>query len=192
MRSLRVTAVLDGPSAGIAGNAFMLDGPLSWVEAVTGDYPPLSREKIPDIPLPLGRWDCDGQWGWMCSAAHYEVVSYSALEIRRKPSDREYARLTRDRKNHHALGPYKARDLVVETELIPEVWWDVVVTDRDWFDRLLSGVTHLGARRAVGLGRVRDWQVFDGPDHGWKDRPFTVPCRPPYWHPAWKVQVDAH
>lgn len=85
-------------------------------------------------------------------------------------------------------GPYKARDLVVETELIPEVWWDVVVTDRDWFDRLLAGVTHLGARRATGLGRVRDWQIIDGPDRGWDDRPFTVPCRPPYWHPAWKAQ----
>lgn len=179
---MRITAHLEGSCAGIAGQPFMLDGPLTWAEAVTGDYPPLTRDHAPEIPIPLDTWEHDNIWGYKTSQAHYETISYGTLEIRRKPSDREYSRYTKDRKNHHALGPYKARDLAIETAIIPEIWWDIQTSNLPRVKELLQLVTHLGSHRAIGLGKVTRWEYADGPEDGWRDRPYTLPSRPPYWH----------
>lgn len=179
---MRVTAHLEGSCAGIVGQPFMLDGPLAWAEAVTGNYSPITKGHAPEIPVPLETWEKNGLWGHKTSRAHYDVTAYGSLEIRRKPSDREYSRYTKDRKNHHALGPYKARDLVIETAIIPEIWWDIEPTDAEKLETLLQLITHLGSHRAIGLGKVTHWELADGPENGWEDRPFTLPTRPPYWH----------
>ena len=180
---MRITAHIEGACAGIVGHGFMLDGPLAWVEAVTGNYPPLTNSHAPEIPLPLEKWEQGGTWGWKCSRAHYEPLSHSSLEIRRKPADKEYGRFTKEKKNHHALGPAKARDLVVETAIIPAIWWDLNPADEARLIALCRQITHVGAHRAIGLGKVTRWEFTDGPQDGWEDRPFTLPSRPPYWHP---------
>ena len=179
---MRITAHLEGSCAGIVGQPFMLDGPLAWAEAVTGNYSPITKGHAPEIPVPLETWEKGELWGYKTSRAHYDVLSYGSLEIRRKPSDREYSRYTKDRKNHHALGPYKARDLVIETAIIPKIWWDAQPTNLAKLEELLGLITHLGAHRAIGLGKVTSWEFTDGPNNGWEDRPFARPTRPPYWH----------
>lgn len=180
---LRVTAHLDTATTGIVGQPFMLDGPLAWAEAVTGDYPPLTRDHAPEIPLPLVMWEEDGEWGWCTSRALYDVASHSALEVRRKPADAELSRFTRERKNHHALGPHKAKDAIIPTALIPKIWWDIECADEEWLRRLLDQITHLGGHRARGLGHVTQWETAPGEPGAWKDRPYNKPTRPPYWHP---------
>lgn len=181
---LKVTAVFKGPTSGIVGNPFMLDGPLAWAEAISGKYPPATREHAPEIPLPLEKWEEAGLWGWKCSQALYEVQGFSGLEVRRKPSDNQLRDFTKEKRNHHAMGPYKAKDLTFELSHIPEISWELVVTNRDWFDALLQKITHLGGQRARGLGEILSWKVEEGTPDGWKNRPFTTPCRAPYWHKA--------
>lgn len=188
MTSLRVTARLAERTNGIVGQPFMLDGPLAWAEATTGDYPPLTGDTAPEIPLPLEKWERDGLWGWKTSRAHYDVAAQTVLEVRRKPSDKEFARFTEERKHHHGLGPHKARDTAIPIALIPTIWWDVEATDEAELLLLLDVITHLGARRSIGLGRVDDWEVTPGTPGGWEDRPFTAPARPPYWHQARKYE----
>lgn len=183
MISLRVTAhLVDGRTSGIVGQDFLLDGPLAWAEATRGDYPPLTRTHAPEIPLPLERWDKNTDWGWCTSRAHYDVHAHTVLEVRRKPSDDAFARYTTEKKHHHALGPHKARDLLIPIAVIPSISWDIECTDEDWLNLLLDRLTHLGGHRARGLGRIRDWEISEGTPDAWKDRPYTKPVRPPYWH----------
>ncbi|MBP7881150.1 MAG: hypothetical protein KAZ70_01805 [Actinomyces sp.] len=184
MTSLYVVAHLAEKTSGIVGRPFMLDGPLAWAEATLGDYPPLTRNHAPEIPLPLEKWEEDREWGWKCSQADYEVAASSVLEIRRKPSDAEFARFTKERKHHHGLGPHKARDLVIPTAHIPKIAWNLECTDQAWLDRLLRAITHLGSHRAIGLGKVSAWTITPGKKDAWRNRPFAAPCRPPYWHQA--------
>lgn len=182
---IRITATLAEKTSGIVGQPFLLDGPLAWAEATRQDrqYPPITRGIAPEIPLPLEKWEKDGQWGWCCSQAQYEITAQSVLEVRKKPADQQLARFSRDKKNHHGLGPHKARDFVIPVAFIPEITWSLVCTDVDWFELLIDRITHLGAHRAIGLGKIKEWSYsFHDDPQAWKNRPFTPPTRPPYWH----------
>jgi hypothetical protein len=192
MTSLKITATIEGATSGIVGRDFSLDGPLAWAEAAAGNYSPITPDHAPEIQLPLEKWQQGDLWGWKCSRAHYEVASYGSLEIRRKPTDREYARFTGDKKNHHALGPYKARDLVIETAIIPTISWDVECVDEKWLKMLISRLTHLGSHRAIGLGKVAEWTIKPGELGAWEDRSFDAPTRPPYWHQERKSRAAAY
>lgn len=184
MTALTITAHLVEQTSGIVGQPFLLDGPLAWAEATRPDrdYPPISKEHAPEIPLPLNLWEQDGDWGWRVSRAHYIVAAQTVLEIRKKPADKQLATYTTERKNHHGLGPHKARDLVIPTALIPAISWDVDCADQEWLRLLLDRITHLGSHRALGLGRIRSWDITPGTPDAWKDRPYADPLRPPYWH----------
>ena len=135
---MRITAHLEGSSAGIVGTPFMLDGPLAWAEAVTGAYPPLTKDHAPEIPVPLETWEKGELWGYKTSRAHYDVLSYGSLEIRRKPSDREYSRYTKDRKNHHALGPYKARAILEVLTGPSWRWHEDPIQRLVWFEQAVA------------------------------------------------------
>lgn len=187
---LTVTATLDTATSGVEGEPLMLDGPLAWAYAVTappGSLPPITSSHAEDMPLPLARWERHSTWGWCVSRAHWTQITHSQTEVRRKPSDQQFARFTRDGRNHHGLGPHKARDTVVPVALIPTIWWDLDCTDETELRRLLHSVTHLGAHRAIGLGHVARWDIQPGTEGAWEDRPMPAPgltgrYRPPYWH----------
>lgn len=184
MTSLKVTAHLIERTSGIVGREFLLDGPLAWAEATRPDsaYPTITREHAPEILLPLEKWEQNGLWGWKNSRAHYQVQAHTMLEIRKKPADAELVRFTKEKKNHHALGPHKARDIAIPIAIIPSISWEIECADEDWLRLLLDRITHLGSHRAIGLGQVTHWEIEPGTPGAWADRPMTLPTRPPYWH----------
>ncbi|MCT8158208.1 hypothetical protein [Bifidobacterium polysaccharolyticum] len=184
---LHVTATLDTAACGVEGNPLPLDGILAWAMHAREQDPDPPRGRIKDYDLPLGKWHACGTWGWKASSAHPVIIGHTSLQIRRKPPDWQLARYTKERKNHHGLDAWKARDLTIPATLIDTISWDINTTDPKQVDSLLRDITHIGSHRALGCGHVTSWTVIESDDQeAWKDRPMPSPgrpgrYRPPYW-----------
>lgn len=192
---LEITATIDGLLLGYDRYPVMLDAPLAWAANeyhITKGRPPapLTATYAHDFPLPLARWEQGGTWGWCSSRATMDLVGYTGVQVRRKPAVEAMARYGRDRKHHAGLGPTKARNATLTAAMVRSVTWQADVTDRGMLERLLSYVTHLGARHRNGFGSVLEWRISEGQPDGWQDRPMPYPdgvpfgVRAPYWHPS--------
>lgn len=186
-------------SAIIDMDRIMLDGLLSWayVELAKADgrhVPRITPQFAADFPLPLDRWEEHGTWGWCCSEGSEDVVSWTTVEIRRKPATDAMARYATDRKHHAGLGPMKARDTSLPGRLVRTITWEALVTDEAELERLLAAITCISARWRNGFGRVEKWTIEPSTNmDAWRRRPMPspggvlTPIRPPYWHPTRKV-----
>lgn len=201
MPDLTITAVLTAPIVGLVEQDIMLDGPLAWAawqdaERRGMQTPPITPTECADFALPLARWDMHGTWGWCVSSPRYEVVRHTAIQTRRKPATREMARFTTEREHHSGLGPYKARDVTRSAAWVTSIAWDAHVTDDSRLEALLALVSHLGAERRVGHGRVAEWITTPCEPDSWQARPLPTPgtsgaFRAPYWHPSRRITVAA-
>lgn len=184
---LHVVATLDTASCGVEGNPLPLDGILAWAVHAQEHDPTPPRGHVRDFPLPVGEWESCGTWGWKTSRAHPHILARTSLQVRRKPPDWPLARYTKEKKNHHGLDAWKARDLTIPAALIDRIDWDADATDPDQVADLLNTITHIGAHRAYGCGHVTGWTITESDDpDAWKDRPMPKPgqagrYRPPYW-----------
>ncbi|MBP2333323.1 hypothetical protein [Corynebacterium freneyi] len=187
-----ITAHLDTP---VVGDLGPLDGPLSWASwqdhlARGLPVPELTDDHAPDFPLPLGRWEEAGVWGWRISAPIGEPVHYSTHESRRRPATGPMAAYTKAREHHAGLGPMKAKNVILSQAHHLAIQWHADTTDRDELARLLGMITHLGARHRDGKGHVARWEITEGPAGGWRKRPMPTSggrmmrARAPYWHPT--------
>lgn len=187
-----ITAHLDTP---IIGQVGPLDGPLSWAAAQDAIsrgviLDPITDEHCTDMDLPLGTWTRGDYWGWCVSSPVGEPVHHSATEIRRKPPALAMAAYTTAREHHNGLGPMKARNVTLATTHYQQITWHADVTDRGRLEHLLRHVTHLGARHRNGFGHVTRWEITDGPEGEWEQRPMPATdgqlmrVRAPYWHPT--------
>jgi len=159
MTPLAVDARLMGPWCGQC--PIHLDALLAAACAARDNIPPAAHAgEMVDIEIPIERSAC-GRY-------HLASVGFSAVEERElKYINRRFpiaeAQFMGDAKLKRinlAAGPQKHYRVPVETrhaasDLI--TWW--CVGDRSEIERLLALVTHVGRRRAVGLGRVREWSV---------------------------------
>ena len=199
---LVVTAHLDAQAAGMCARPVMLDGPLAWAAAMAAQaggitLDPITPTHCQDMDLPLARWEEAGTWGWCTSQATIQILHHGSTEIRRRPPTGPMSRYTPERRHHLGLGPHKSRDSILPVEWVATAAWHILTTDQDRLETLLASVTHLGARRGIGMGRVDHWRVE--PSHtpdAWRDRPMPTPgttraYRAPYWHPARVVETPA-
>lgn len=209
---VRVSARMAEPVVSFAQHPGALDGPAQYgaYTAATeagAELPALSARWAVDFVMPVAAWcappsraDVDARllaadgvavWGWACSRAVYDIDVDSVAQVRRRPAVREMARYAPDRKHHAGLGPMKARDTVYPATFSREVTW-FALADPDGLLALLRRVTHLGAGRAAGNGRVLGWRVESDESAGvrWRERPLPdvhgVPAaiRAPCWHPS--------
>ena len=207
---VRVVATMAEPIVRLAGNPLCLDGPLSWCAVMAATeagarVPPMGRW-APDLALPLATWTApaplpdpdprllaaDGKhvWGWACSAAHYRTDLHGAVQIRKRPAQRELVRFTRDRTYNAGLGPHKARDVTIAAQWTPAVTWWALASDAERLTQLLTHLTHLGADTGQGHGRILSLAVHPDPtaQHRWRRRPMPDPAgrpgslRAPYHH----------
>lgn len=183
---LHVTAHIDSAACGVEGNQLPLDGILSWAMHAQEHDPTPPRGHIKDYPLPVEKWRACGTWGWKTSRAHPHILARTSLQLRRRPPDWQLSTYTKEKKNHHGLDAWKARDLTISAALIDTIEWDLLATDQKKVIELLDSITHIGSHRAQGCGHVAYWSVTPGHRDAWKDR--IMPhegesgrFRPPYW-----------
>ncbi|AKV55520.1 hypothetical protein BACT_1084 [Bifidobacterium actinocoloniiforme DSM 22766] len=183
---LHVAATLDSAACGVEGNPLPLDGLLAWAMHAREHDPTPPRGSIKDYLLPVEQWEACGTWGWKTSRAHPHILARTSLQLRRRPPDWQLAVYTKERKNHHGLDAWKARDLTVPASIIDTIEWDLQATDPDQVEDLLHSISHIGSHRADGCGHVARWDITPGDPEAWKDRPMpqqgqTGRFRPPYW-----------
>ena len=191
---ITITAHLTSPIVGM--ERVMLDGPVAWAWAMRAKkegrpLPRITAEYAPDFPLPFARWDAQGAWGWCVSEGAEEVVSWTMIQVRRKPNTYAMSRFAKDKKHHAGIGPFKARDVTLPGRLVETIKWEALVTDEDELMMLLSSLTNISGRWHNGFGQVSHWDVERNPGarDGWMNRPLPsptgtreIPIRPPYWH----------
>lgn len=195
-RTYKVTAHLTEPVIDADRHPIMLDSILAHARALDGDLPPLTRDRDPEIPLPLDTWETpDGDWAWCASAATYEPAGYTTVNIRRKPNTEAMARYSPVKKHHLALGPHKARDQVLEGVIIHTMTWHIRTSTPDQVRELLDRVHGIGRHATYGYGTVSRWDITptrDPNDTAWQARPTQRRHRPPYWHPINHTKKGGH
>lgn len=193
---LRVMARLDG---GVANPTRLpaLDGLLAYAQAVyvEGRDPPtpgraLAPVEIPLVPAPCGRFH-------LASFAHAEVECYDErprFVNRRFPiAEAQVYGDAKLRTINLSGGPCKSFRIPIETAHLVDdrvVWY--AVGDPEGVCCLLPWITHLGKRRAVGLGKVLTWTVATPTvTRAWEGTSWTETRHDaPTWRP-WDMAPDA-
>lgn len=166
MTPLCVTADLSGP-IGWQWPPLALDALLaSQVALGLGLPPPRDASDCQPIEIPVER-EPGGRFH-LCSFAELVVEGHELRYVNRRAPVEQYqtlgeARIRRVRINAGPDKSYRIPHDVLRLEADRIRWW--CVGEAAEIERLLLGVTHLGKRRAVGLGRVLRWTV--APCYSW-------------------------
>lgn len=161
MKPIRISATLVN---GIANptRAIALDSLLAHAVATRDDLPPAANaSEVLPIEIPLHRSAC-GRFHLVSLSEHDGVVEHETRYVNRRPIIAEAQLMaSADVKTIQINGgPDKGYRVPMDVGHYAgrEVWW-WAVGDADAVRDLLRYVTHLGKRRAVGLGKVEAWQV---------------------------------
>lgn len=144
------------PMGYVARHPVHLDALLIGVEAKRrGLTPPTCLAEVVDVPIPIARSGC-GRY-YLASAAVTETVAHEVRHIQRRfPVTRAlYFGDPKLRRINEKSGAMKAFRIPVERQHADGgllTWW--CVGERDGVRDLLSEVTHVGRRRAVGEGML--------------------------------------
>jgi CRISPR type IV-associated protein Csf3 len=178
---LKITFHLDGSGVYLdPSEPIMLDGLLAWALApfhCKGD-PPARDEPPDDIPLPLGRWEIGGVWGWHASTLFPDGENYETLQYWRKRFRQSRAELVskieRSAAAHQKVARAIAEDEGDETNVTVNIAsgsyrdynmpMPLVLTskmtawalgDRKRVEQILrKHIRNLGKKRAYGKGRI--------------------------------------
>lgn len=174
MEPLRVVAHL-GSEIANPGRLPALDALLAYAQATwIEERPPYDESKpCPEVDITHALAAARDDAGRVLY--HLATVGLGRVEQhlrgrfvnRRMPIDRMQYLSTRGGTLNTSGGPAKSFRLPLETGWLAgdRVTW-FCVGDAGEIERLLGPVTHLGKRRAVGLGRVARWEVRPCPSWG--------------------------
>jgi CRISPR type IV-associated protein Csf3 len=158
LEPLRVHADVNGPVA-LPDGGLMLDALFIYQIAREHGLVCLDSSMIVPIEAPIAR-EPDGRF-YLCSAGMADEVASELQRTNRRPIVAE-AQMHGDgklRRLNITLGANKGYRIPRPVAYLDDgvTWW--CIGDRVEIERLLCGVTHLGKRRGVGLGRVETWTV---------------------------------
>lgn len=160
MTPLHVTATLDGPIV-LQGGPLALDALLAAAVAMRdGLDPPAGPHDITPIEIPVER-EPEGRFH-LASFSHCTVEDYERRWVNRRPVVAEAQALGSPKRKRMQInaGPDKGYRFPMEAQWLEGDrldWW--CIGEREGVEELLRLVHHLGKRRAVGLGRVREWTI---------------------------------
>lgn len=157
-----MTATLVGAIA-LPPRPIALDALLAAAVVVRDQVPPaMHAGEVVPIEVPLAR-DPRGRFH-LASVASYEAEVREARHVTRRPVVEEAQAMGDPKRKRMQIsaGPDKAYRFPLETAHLVDDrldWW--CVGDAREIEELLGLVGHLGKKRSVGLGRVREWRVTE-------------------------------
>jgi len=171
MNPLQITAKLSGQI--MCPESCHLDGLLAYALAQAHGLPPVhvSDDRDRDLAFLIAKVSdvlkYDERGFFHCSNPMYEVEQYERRHINRRfPTDRA-AVLGAESVRRVDLSTGLSKSFRIPTRAcflrVDEVRW-FAVGEGTQIERLLGTITHLGKKRAVGLGEVVSWSVtaFEG------------------------------
>ena len=162
MEPLEITAELGGRLILPHEGYIHIDALLAWAVTVRDDYAlALDEEQLRPVEIPVQRSAC----------GRYHMASASVCDVRLR--EKRYIHQRFPVEHWQSLGggksvnriqinagPSKGFRVPVEAQHLEGrllTWW--CIGERDEITELLALVTHVGRRRAVGEGEVREWRV---------------------------------
>lgn len=176
MTPLQITAKLSGQI--MCPESCHLDGLLAYALAQTHGLPPVhvSDDRDRDLSFLIAKVSevlkHDERGFFHCSNPMFEVEQYERRHINRRfPTDRAVV-LGADSVRRVELSTGLSKSFRIPTRACflrgDEVRW-CALGEQSHLERLLGTITHLGKKRAVGLGGVSSWSVTEC--EGWEHFP---------------------
>lgn len=160
MGPIRITATLDSPIA-LPTGPLALDGLVMWAAAQRLDLAPLGFRDAVDVEIPIAKSACGRVYLASSSIVDWWELHERRFVNRRFPVAEAQVfgepRFKRINLSAGAQKMYRIPTAVALPEHDTLAWF--CVGDREALVDLLTCVTHLGKRRAVGRGKVRAWTV---------------------------------
>lgn len=171
MKPLTITAQLQG-AISMPDRPLALDALLAYAAALRDHIPPATRpDEVVSIEIPVKR-EPDGRFH-LCSHATYTVEQAETRYQNRRPVIAEAQAMGKGIKrlqiNAGLSKGYRIPYEAIHLEGDELRWW--AIGDRAKIEDLLELISHLGKKRAAGLGRVARWHV--------------APCKP--WGPGFPI-----
>lgn len=161
MMRLQVEAYLRGAIA-MPGGPIALDGLLAAAVAMRdGITPALTEADLVSIEIPVQR-EPAGRFH-LASFSHSEVEEYEGKFLNRRFPITEAQSLGEQRLKRvgDTAGPCKSYHIPFEIQHLRDAkmtWW-CIGEPEEIFNLLTRHISHLGKKRAAGLGAVREWRV---------------------------------
>ncbi len=201
MDALKITFTIDGvmfaPSFPIH-----LDGLLAWARVQEEfETNPAMENYDAQHDLPLEKVEQDGKWCWKASQLKINTIGVQGYAFTRRVSLDQLVAVADmgvirkiPNKIPTSKGKFKA-DLTFAADRIVSTVEAWCIGEKVEIERLLSRITHIGARRKVGKGKVKSVTVEVEPSANelWQDRvmpwplgddwvPMVGRCVAPYWN----------
>lgn len=172
MQALKITAHLMTGFASKFDWSPSIDGILAWVvqrerlgfdEFIATQHRPDMQAPVEGLPLSVERFGDD--WWYQASMPIYRshAVMTHNLHKRFNAAEAESRMHGKQTKVQTTKGPYKNARYQLRQHVTDRVHWHAVGNKVE-VERLLSGITHVGAKVGAGYGRVREWTVETGGD----------------------------
>ena len=160
MTPLCVTATIAGQLC-MPERPIALDALLAAAVAMRDNIPPpLTRDDVQEIDIPVQRSDC-GRY-WLVSQAVCDVEVYALRYLNKRAPVEQYQTIgsLKITRVDIGAGVNKSYRIPMETMYPSDgllTWW--CLGDADAVRELLALIHHLGKKRSVGMGIVQRWTV---------------------------------
>lgn len=209
MNTLKVTAVLKSGFSAQHDWALSLDGIVAYqlrqeqlgVDAFNESHGIIEMQTIVG-DLPICKEVFGDNWWYQCSRPFFYGLGTHTKHIHRRFNAFEAERYFEGRQKvvQTTKGPYKNARLSQQVFITDRIFWYVNTENEPDLIRLIEKTTHIGAKRAAGMGAVRRWEfeAHDNSDdarllrptpvdfaktHDLNGLPMRWPIRPPSRHP---------
>lgn len=171
MTPLRIDAILHTPMVR-TGHPMMLDALLMHRVATIAGLPPLDwqDERGPEPEIPIAKSACGRLY--LASQALFEVETHEKFFVNKRFPMKEAQAMSAPSVKSILVGGGLSKGWRIPRERVhlvdDRITW-FALGDRERIEELLETATHIGPRRGVGNGRVREWNVK--PVEAWEGFP---------------------
>lgn len=167
MNTLKVTAILKSGFSAQFDWTPSLDGIVGYqlrqeqlgIDAFNETHGIIDMQPILD-DAPICKEHHGDLWWYQCSRPFFNGIGTHVKHIHRRFNafEAEDYFSGRQKTVQTTKGPYKNARIAQQVFVTNKVWWYVNTENEAEFMRLIEKTTHIGAKRAAGMGGVRRWE----------------------------------